>query len=713
MLLRSLCNFLVVIRVLSIKDVIMISKFWLCQIIFVLLFCFTCSANAQARTPDTLGADLRRDYIPVTKEQYDLLLIFQNARYARKQNPAKAIELYQEFYDKSVREKEMYYAATALFEICRVYMDQHLYFQAMEYSLRAYQVLADNDLEKKSNYFMIGIGNCYFQTGNYLIAEGDFKKAEQLFIQNNDHFGIAVAQNNIGLCKQKLNQQDSALVYFKRALSHRNKTRQPAIIGHSYYYIGTAYANLGKVEEARRYFNLAIPLLNLIVDDIFLRHDLSSTLGEVYFELGKLNAREKEPKEAILNFTKALEIFDTIAEQVKEPPVYIAIGYSYRDLKDFPLAMKAYRDALRIAYSKELLDVEKSCYQNMIQVFQLTNRTDSVSVYLEKFYHVTDTIQAQMISSRFNEIRLALKIREAENESRTLQQKSDYAIVFFVTVGFLMLLLIIISLIYIRKQRKNAKIAAAEIKARVQAEKDLEKLNLELKEVNTNKDRFISIMSHDLRSPFNALLGFADLLVEETADKNIPEIRHYSKIVQQIASATFQLLENLLTWSRLQIGTIPFQPANLHLYDEVSVVIDTMMVLASRKSIRIRNLVSADAMVIADNNMIQAIFRNLISNAVKFTKAEGTIEIRSEYTEGFYIIRISDNGVGIPPEISGKLFLETNGLVSTNGTENEKGHGLGLLLCRHMVEKNGGRIWLESTSVKGSTFAFTLPPVKD
>jgi len=162
----------------------------------------------------------------------------------------------------------------------------------------------------------------------------------------------------------------------------------------------------------------------------------------------------------------------------------------------------------------------------------------------------------------------------------------------------------------------------------------------------------------------------------------------------------------------LQIGTMPFQPVNLELYSEVSAVIDTMIAIASRKSIRIRNLVSADAMVQADSNMLQSVLRNLISNAVKFTKTDGNIEIRSELKNGFQVIRVSDNGIGVLQEISGKLFNDASGMVSTFGTDNEKGHGLGLLLCRYMIEKTGGTIWLESTSEKGSVFAFTLPEAK-
>ena len=692
----------------------MTRKFWFFRLPFLLLLllCIRTQALTKGKT-DSLSNELLRDYKPATKIQHDLLMIFQRARIERKRNPDLAIRYYQEFYDQSVKSNEPYYEATALFEICRVYMDRHLYFPAMEYSLRAYKILTDNHLEEKANYFMIGIGNCYFQTGNYLEAEGYFRNAEQLFMKNNDFHGLAVAENNIGLVKQKLNQKDSAVWYFLKALEQRRKTRLLANIGHSYYYIGTAYFDLGKFKEAKNYFEMAIPLLYISSDNIFLRHDFSSTMADVYVELGKLSEIQNEHKDALKNFNRAIEICDTIYEQIKTPDIYIAMGHSYIHDHDFRQALAVYRKALQIADSANQLDIKKACYENMIHLFVQTRQTDSVSSYMRKYRDATDKIQAQMIDSRFNEIRLALKIRETETEAKELKGKNTLTIAFLVPTGILLFFLILISMVYIRKQKKHARIAEEEIKARKKAEHDLEKLNLELKEINTGKDRFISLLSHDLRSPFNALMGFADLLVEETADKNIPEIRHYSKMVQQISRGTFQLLENLLTWSRLQIGTIPFQPVSLQLYDEVSVVIDTMMALASRKTIRIRNLVCADAIVLADTNMLQAILRNLISNAVKFTKPEGNIEIRSESKDDYLLISVSDNGIGMVQEIVEKLFKEGDGMVSTSGTENEKGHGLGLLLCRYMVEKNGGTIWLESTSDKGSTFAFTLPAVRN
>ncbi len=667
--------------------------------------------SAGSNRNDSVATEVKTEFHPENRTQQELLKVFAKGRIERKRNPDLAIKYYTDFYDKSVKAGEPYYAAAAYFEICRVYMDRQLYFTAMEYSLRAYQILLDNKLEYRSNYFMIGIGNCYFQTGNFMIAEGYFRKAETLFISCKDYFGIAVAENNIGLVKQKLNQKDSALWYFQKALEQRRKTNNLAIIGHSYYYIGSANLGMGKLAEARKYFEMSVPLLYVSSDNIFLRHDFSTTMADVYFELGKLSDLENKHTEALKNYYKAISICDTILEQLKMPDIYIAAGQSYLRSGDYGHALESYREALRIADSGNLLNMKKTCYENMMQVFLLNNRNDSVASYLTRYSAVTNTLQAQMIDSRFNEIRLALKIRETENEARELRVRNTYTISFLITIGILMLLLILLSLAYIIKQRKNAKVAIAEIRARKKAEEDLEKLNLELKEINLGKDRFISILSHDLRSPFNALIGFADLLVEETADKNIPEIRHYSRMVQQISKGTFQLLENLLTWSRLQIGTMPFQPVNLELYREVSAVVNVMMAIASRKSIRIRNLVSADAIVFADSIMLQGVIRNLISNAVKFTNPEGNIEIRSELKDGFQVITVSDNGIGVSKEISEKLFSDTDGLVSTNGTDNEKGHGLGLLLCRYMIEKTGGKIWLKTTSEKGSIFAFTLPAV--
>ena len=693
----------------------MTGKSW--RLLFPAFITLLLAGTSVIATPqeksDSLSAQMKQEYQPSSPIQNELLLIFQEARNERKLNPVRSTQLYEEFYSKSVSAHEQYYAAMALFEICRVYMDRHLYFTAMEYSLKAYNILTDNHLQSKSNYFMIGIGNCYFQTGNYLVSEGYFRQAEQLFIKTNDFHGEAVALNNIGLVKQKLQQKDSALWYFQKALVQRRKINVMPNIGHSYYYIGTAYFDQGNRGEARKYFEMAIPILKISSDNIFLRQDYISTLADTYFELGKLCDLQGEHNQAMVNYNNALAICDTINEKVKMPDIYIAIGHSYIGIKDLKKALDSYREALQIADSANLPEMKKNCYENIIQVFIKADQNDSVSLYFEKYRLVNDTIQAQMISGRFNEISMAIRIRETENDARISQNRSNMAIAFLVSSGVLLLILIMVSLVYISKLRKQRKIAEAEIGARILAENDLEKLNLELKEINAGKDRFISILSHDLRSPFNALMGFADLLVEETEDKNIPEIRQYSKMVQKISRGAYQLLENLLTWSRLQMGTLKVQPTNLHLYDEVSVVVDSMMVLASRKNIRIRNLVSADALVYADSNMLQSIVRNLISNAVKFTKQEGVIQITSESENDFHLIRVSDTGTGISAGISEKLFGGSNELVSTYGTENEKGHGLGLKLCRDMVEKNGGRIWLESTSAEGSVIALHLPAGKN
>ena len=454
--------------------------------------------NVRERT-DSLRAELVRDYKPASGKERKLLLIFQKARLLRKANPDLAIKYYEQFYREAIRAKEPFYAATAISGIGRVYIDKHMYFSAIEYLLRSYQILADNNLENRSKYFLVSIGNCYFQIGLYRMAEEYYRKSTALFSITKDFHGIAVAENNIGLIKQKLNQPDSALWYFQKALEQRKKTKQPANIGHSYYYIGSAYMNLGKLAEARKYLELAIPLLYVTVDDLLLQHDYYSTLSDVYLELGKISDIEKKHNETLLNFRKACEICDTIYEQIKIPDILVAMGTSYETEKDYRLALECYRQALCIADSLNQPDLKKACFEKMIQTFIRTKQIDSVSLYCKKYKNVSDEIQAQMMESWFKGIDLALKNRELENELKMLKRRNTNYLIFFTAAGTLLLVIALISLICMKKQKNHSSIAEVEIKTRKQAEKDLEELNRELVAINAGKDLFISLMSHEFK----------------------------------------------------------------------------------------------------------------------------------------------------------------------------------------------------------------------
>ena len=229
-----------------------------------------------------------------------------------------------------------------------------------------------------------------------------------------------------------------------------------------------------------------------------------------------------------------------------------------------------------------------------------------------------------------------------------------------------------------------------------------------LQELNATKDKFFSIIAHDLKSPFNSIIGFSNLLVRQIEEKDYEAIERYASIIQSSSQQAMDLLMNLLEWSRAQTGHIIFTPEKIDFAASINQVTELLFAFAQQKSITIYSEMSVNLSFFADKAMINTILRNLISNAIKFTNVGGEIIISAKQMLNDLVISVSDNGVGMDEETTSKLFrIDQNH--STLGTEKEKGTGLGLLLCKEFIEKHGGRIWVESEPRKGSKFHFSIP----
>lgn len=229
-----------------------------------------------------------------------------------------------------------------------------------------------------------------------------------------------------------------------------------------------------------------------------------------------------------------------------------------------------------------------------------------------------------------------------------------------------------------------------------------------LREINATKDKFFSIIAHDLKSPFTSILGYSELLKEYAKNCNVKETENYAAIINSSAQQAFQLLENLLDWARIQQGRINFLPQNANLFDISNKIIDLLKDNADQKGITINNEISSNTYVFVDEDMIKTVMRNLVSNAIKFTQSGGSIEIKASKIHNEIQVSVIDNGIGISNGNIEKLF-DYNSNFSTQGTRNEKGTGLGLSLCREFIEKHGGKIWTKSELGRGSEFVFSLP----
>ena len=240
------------------------------------------------------------------------------------------------------------------------------------------------------------------------------------------------------------------------------------------------------------------------------------------------------------------------------------------------------------------------------------------------------------------------------------------------------------------------------------AEQALKDREASLRELNATKDKFFSIIAHDLRSPFNSIIGFSSLLTKQIQDGDFAAIEKYAGIIQNSSQQAFDLLMNLLEWSRLQTGRMAFNPENIDIVTLIKQSSELLNSSAQEKSITIYTEMPVNLPFFADKAMISTILRNLISNAIKFTETGGQIVISTKQMSNELVISVLDNGVGINSESIGKLF-RIDESYSTVGTQNEKGTGLGLLLCKEFIDKHGGRIWVESERGKGSRFFFSIP----
>ena len=256
----------------------------------------------------------------------------------------------------------------------------------------------------------------------------------------------------------------------------------------------------------------------------------------------------------------------------------------------------------------------------------------------------------------------------------------------------------------------NQKELIARVKTHIelkQARERVENYAGELKELVATKDRFFNIIAHDLKSPFNAILGFTEALETDAATIDRVELQKFASLLHHTADNTFKLVQNLLEWSRLQTNKMNFEPKKLPLASIVQETVKQLNGQAISKQITINASVAQDVFVIADEYMISTVLRNLISNALKFSNPGSEIVAGASAIGTEVIVSVADQGVGISPEAKASLFDLTNNY-TTRGTANESGTGLGLLLCKEIIEKHAKKLWLESEPGRGTTFFFTL-----
>lgn len=550
------------------------------------------------------------------------------------------------------------------------YMQLYAEDKAIDYYLQSISKYksVNNEAGLAVNY--IDIGNLYYSEENYDYAKKYFYDALKIYEKNADSSGIATSYTNLGNAISDEGSNSDGLAYYKKSIVIQEILKDAYGIAVNYNNIGDCYIKLNNFENARTYLNKSLEIAKTINN--------SNLIAVIYLNIADIDVKIKNYGDAISNAKKSL----ALAKEVKNVDIEV------ENLMILSTAFeKIGNHAIALEYIKKYKILNDSLLKN--------ERAKKVS-----FFNTLHELEKSQY--KINELATQNEIANIRYQT---EKKYIYFLIAVITlVGFLVILLINQQTekkrAYKLLEFKNFQINA--MNNQIQGQRDY------LKQLNVTKDKFFSIIAHDLKNPFNSIKGFTELLIENISTYDDEKRMKFLKIIKDSTSKAHDLLNNLLIWANNQSGNMAFNPKKINLKPYVSDVISLLEIQAVNKDITIYNNINEATKVYADENMLTTILRNLLSNAIKFTNEKGFIIISSQQQKQWVTIAIQDSGVGMSQEQMNTLF-DIEHKQSGIGTANEQGSGLGLILCKDFIEKHNGKLNVSSEIGIGSTFTFTLP----
>lgn len=538
-------------------------------------------------------------------------------------------------------------------------------------------------------------------------------KAYELSEKSGDKVEKASSLNSLGTFYKRQNNFGKALDYSKKSLAIWEEISKPNT-GGILSDIGNIYFQKEKYEEALSYYQAAYKILKANNDALGLGYSLNN-IGLVYL-------MQKNYNEALANFLQSLRSYELAMNKEGISNTNRNLSLVYFELGNYKLSLQYGERGLQIAKEANHKYLVSSCYDVLAQAYDKVGNYKKAYQYQRLFSVYRDSSQSENMVQKVAEIqsRFEMTGKEAENKAlraekerqEVLLERQKYWAIFIVIV--LVMVIAITILIYRGSQQTKKSYAALQEQNKIIETKSMELATLnvkilaqkrQLEEAGQFKDRLLSIVSHDFRSPLNSLQGFLMILSEDELPKEM--VRTLSIALLEKVKTTSGFLDNLLSWAQSQLQGYHPSLLNVNLQKAAEDIIALFKPQAEAKGVKVINNISENCEVSADLNMVKLVFRNLISNAIKYSLDGGIVTVSCKKANGEEIITVEDTGKGISIEDQQKLFAQQG--FSTLGTANEKGTGLGLMLSKEFVEKNGGRIWVNSTPGKGSTFSFSIP----
>lgn len=551
------------------------------------------------------------------------------------------------------------------------------------------------NLNQSANILILRGLNDYY-AGKYEEAVSLYYQALDLAEQIKDSTALAKVNHNLGMIYDELEDFDEAIKYFQKSLGINRYVRDSALMAKTFQNISISYQNKKDLVKSLEYIGKANSLA-LIRKDTAMIIDLTNNLGTISYDQKKLD-------ESLEYYLKALELYRKTKDTQGVAYAYNNIGLVYLDKGDYKKSLGYFNQSLALATELKMFDFTADVYSNLAIYYKEVKDYKNAFLFYDKYNTVYDSLIGERKSKMIRQIQAKYQLGKKTRELEELRNKNQIQLntidnarsfqIYLAAITLLVVILMIATFYLLFKEKK----LAAELKIKT----------TELNDLNISKDKFFSIIAHDLKNPFNVLVSYTSLLKTDLEMFSTEELKQIVTDLNQASENGFNLLQNLLLWTRTQTNRIHIFKSKFNLsevFEKVKALVDLNLLSKDQK---LTIVVDPERVAYADKDMIATIVRNLVFNAIKFSPKGSEIILKATETEAGLQIDVIDSGVGIPPETIKKLFrIDTN--TSLQGTEGETGTGLGLVICREFVEKHNGQIWVESELGKGSVFSFTLP----
>jgi signal transduction histidine kinase len=626
--------------------------------------------------------------------------IYLEISFALRSDSAKSNAYSRMAYQLAVKYNQAPIQARALFNIGESLFNRAQYQEAIPLYKKALSIYGNLNESLNAVDCFKAIGLCYYHTDQGENAIGQF--IEGMKICEHDTLNTAKLLSNIAMTHNRMRNLNEAIDYYHEALHLNRLIRNHNGMAVNYNGLGEIYKTLNQPDSALVNYKKAKSLNKKLE---FQAVTLSNMAG-IY-----MSYRDSMPK-AIECLRQSWSIFNQLGMKQHEAEFKQGIGIILFKQGKYENAIDAFKSSIEIndRYNRGF-KMKTTSNKLLSIVYERMGDYRNALKYIKLFSQYSDSLAQTEKYDRIASLEKQYENEKKDNEINRLQAKQELTLIQLrknkqlkqlglVTASLLLLFVFFVLVKYIEKTKSN----------RILEEKNMiiEKSEHELKLLNASKNKFFSIIAHDLKNPLHSVMGYSSLLNKDYELFTEKERRKFAFDINQSTNNIFRLLQNLLEWSKSQTGRLNFTPAVVEYQRVLDNSLNVLRSIAEQKKIVINAAYDPELKIFADPLMIETVLRNLINNAIKFTPEGGKIDVSAKIEDDQILFSVKDNGIGISEEETQYLF-RIDSKVKRKGTNNEDGTGLGLILCSEFVNKHKGKIWVESTPGHGSEFIFSIP----